>query len=78
MSTGGIVSRETADEMRRWRKEMGPAAFEGMMRKSVLNWLEQGLGHLRCEEEGKSEKQSQVVGPNNKNKNKLTFIYTET
>lgn len=36
MSTGGIVSRETADEMRRWRKEMGPAAFEGMMRKISL------------------------------------------
>ncbi|OXH27439.1 hypothetical protein J008_04728 [Cryptococcus neoformans] len=36
MSTGGIVSRETADEMRRWRKKMGPAAFEGMTRKINL------------------------------------------
>ncbi|OXC63234.1 hypothetical protein AYX13_06833 [Cryptococcus neoformans] len=36
MSTGGIVSRETVDEMRRWRKEMGPAIFEGMMRKISL------------------------------------------
>lgn len=36
MSTGGIVSRETADEMRRWTKEMGPATFEGMMRKISL------------------------------------------
>lgn len=36
MSTGGIVSRETADEMRRWRREMGPMAFEGMMKKISL------------------------------------------
>ncbi|KIY31002.1 hypothetical protein I305_06618 [Cryptococcus gattii E566] len=36
MSTGGLVSRETADEMRRWRKEMGPAVFEGMMSKISL------------------------------------------
>ncbi|OWZ79418.1 hypothetical protein C365_01679 [Cryptococcus neoformans Bt85] len=36
MSTRGIVSRETVDEMRRWRKEMGPAIFEGMMRKISL------------------------------------------
>ncbi|OXC62348.1 hypothetical protein C358_02258, partial [Cryptococcus neoformans MW-RSA852] len=31
-----IASRETADEMRRWRKEMGPTAFEGMMRNISL------------------------------------------
>lgn len=30
------MSRETADEMRRWRKKMGPAAFEGMTRKTSL------------------------------------------
>ncbi|UOH80526.1 hypothetical protein LQV05_003180, partial [Cryptococcus neoformans] len=36
LSTGGLVSRETADEMRRWRKEMGPMAFEGMMKKISL------------------------------------------
>ncbi|KAE8542258.1 hypothetical protein D1P53_001031 [Cryptococcus gattii VGV] len=36
MSTGGLLSRETADEMRRWRKEMSPAVFEGMMRKISL------------------------------------------
>ena len=36
MSTGGIMSRETADVMRRWRKKMGPAAFEGMTRKTSL------------------------------------------
>ncbi|UOH85594.1 hypothetical protein LQV05_002423 [Cryptococcus neoformans] len=46
LSTGGLVSRETADEMRRWRKEMGPMAFEGMMKKISL---ELGTG-LRCGE----------------------------
>ncbi|OWZ50108.1 hypothetical protein C349_01571 [Cryptococcus neoformans var. grubii Br795] len=68
MSTGGIVSRETADEMRRWRKEMGPAAFEGMMRKSVLNWLEQGLGHLRFYSLGDRDARSTVTPctPNSK------------
>ncbi|ADV23184.1 Hypothetical protein CGB_F6630C [Cryptococcus gattii WM276] len=36
MSTGGLVSRETADEIRRWRKEMSPAVFERMMGKISL------------------------------------------
>ncbi|AAW43042.1 hypothetical protein CND00010 [Cryptococcus deneoformans JEC21] len=36
MSTGGLMSRETADEMRKWRREMGHMAFEGMMRKMSL------------------------------------------
>lgn len=36
MSTGGLVSRETADEIRRWRREMGPMIFEGMVKKTSL------------------------------------------
>lgn len=33
---GGLVSTETADEMRKWRREMGPMAFEGMKKKRSL------------------------------------------
>lgn len=34
MSTGGLVSRETADEIRKWRREMGPMIFKGMVKKT--------------------------------------------
>ncbi|KAE8542727.1 hypothetical protein D1P53_001509 [Cryptococcus gattii VGV] len=52
MSTGGLLSRETADEMRRWRKEMSPAVFDGMMRKISLE--------LRCEEEGEGKEETKA------------------
>lgn len=30
------MSMETADEMRKWRREKGSAVFEGMMKKMSL------------------------------------------
>lgn len=33
MSIGGLVIQKTADEMRKWRRKMGPMVFEGMMKK---------------------------------------------
>ena len=31
MSTGGLVARETADEIGKWKKELGEWSFEKMM-----------------------------------------------
>lgn len=36
MSTGGLMSREMADEIRKWRREMGPTVSEGMVKKVSL------------------------------------------
>lgn len=30
------MNRETADEVSKWRREMGPAMFEGMVKKMSL------------------------------------------
>ncbi len=37
MSTGGLVARETADEIGKWKKELGEWTFDKMMGRISLN-----------------------------------------
>jgi len=39
MSTGGLVARETADEIGKWKKELGEWTFEKMMGRISLELL---------------------------------------
>lgn len=55
MSAGGLVSSETADEMRKWRREMGPMVFEGMLKEISLELVRARARTLRCEE-GENER----------------------